>query len=570
MTWPTKKLGEVIEFQYGKGIDKSQRDERGEVPIYGANGVLGHTNKALKSGEAVIVGRKGSAGELTRVSGKFWPSDVTYYVFGNDKVDIDYLFYFLRNANLTRLATGVKPGINRNRVYEIEIPLPPLAEQRKIVARIEKRFSKIDEAARLSMGNKASAAQLLPAALHEIFSQAESRGWEQRNIGDKGVMKITSGGTPSRGQSKYYGGEVMWLKSGELNDNTNIVDSQEHITELAVQESSAKIFPAGTILLAMYGATAGKLGILGRAAATNQAVAGLICNEEKLSPKFLYHILTHIRNEIIAQAWGGAQPNLSQTIIKTFKIPLPPLVEQKAIVEKLDALSGKVRALQELQMAQAADLKALKQSILHEAFKSEPSNEPTNIEMLTPSPFFRNQVNAAIIEQVTNDGGETTEVAVAKYNHMLQMLCGVPLAYEFQKGYFGPFDGQIKRLLYSGLGKNAWFRKKGGMVIAGSNITALTARKSGLYLKARAGMQTLASLGITRLDALRVELLSTICHAVQQTQSTDFKKIREFMSTWQTDGNRSKAEKFTSAQTQKCLDFILAHELHKKLIARGG
>jgi len=124
----------------------------------------------------------------------------------------------------------------------------------------------------------------------------------------------------------------------------------------------------GTVLLAMYGATAGKLGILGKAAATNQAVAGLMCDEKKLVPKFLFYTLTHIRNKIIAQAWGGAQPNLSQTILKTFKIPLPPLAEQKKIVKKLDALSEKVCALRALQSAQSADLKALKQSLLHEAF----------------------------------------------------------------------------------------------------------------------------------------------------------------------------------------------------------
>lgn len=135
--WPFKKLGGIIELLYGKGISRSERNSNGKYPIYGANGVLGRTNKFLIEGEAIIVGRKGSAGEITRVSGRFWPSDVTYYVLGNDKADINFLFYLLKKLNLQKLAVGVKPGINRNRVYEIKIPFPPLPKQKKIVAYLD-------------------------------------------------------------------------------------------------------------------------------------------------------------------------------------------------------------------------------------------------------------------------------------------------------------------------------------------------------------------------------------------------------------------------------------------------
>src|SRR3989344_5427066 len=147
--WPTKKLGEIIELHYGKGISKDHRNSSGQYPVYGANGVLDYSDKYLVEDDAIIVGRKGSAGKITRVSGTFWPSDVTYYVLGNSKIDIDYLFHALKNLNLQRLAIGVKPGINRNRVYELSIPLPPLSEQKKIVARLEGLLGKIKEAKRL-------------------------------------------------------------------------------------------------------------------------------------------------------------------------------------------------------------------------------------------------------------------------------------------------------------------------------------------------------------------------------------------------------------------------------------
>src|SRR6266404_5769031 len=124
MTWPTKKLGEVIELNYGKGISVEFRKSNGKYPIFGANGEMDRTDKYLVEGEAIIIGRKGSVGELVRVSGKFWPSDVTYYVLGNKKISIDFLFYLLQSLNLKQFATGIKPGINRNRIYDVEITLP--------------------------------------------------------------------------------------------------------------------------------------------------------------------------------------------------------------------------------------------------------------------------------------------------------------------------------------------------------------------------------------------------------------------------------------------------------------
>src|SRR3989344_7290529 len=163
LTTGRRKLGEIIELHYGKGISKHDRKLDGKYPVYGANGILDYSDKYLIDSDAIIVGRKGSAGEVTRVSGKFWPSDVTYYVLGNSKIDIDYLFHALKNLNLQRLAVGVKPGINRNRVYELEIPLPPIAEQKKIVARLEGLLGKIKEAKRLRAEAQETASQIFPA-----------------------------------------------------------------------------------------------------------------------------------------------------------------------------------------------------------------------------------------------------------------------------------------------------------------------------------------------------------------------------------------------------------------------
>ena len=145
---------------------------------------------------------------------------------------------------------------------------------------------------------------------------------------------ITSGGTPLRRNKEYFGGDIPWLKIGDLN-NGIIYDSKEKITKKGLRNSSAKLFPKGTVLVAMYGATIGKTAILGRECATNQAICGLECNDD-LDPNFLHYFLKSKYHELRAKAEGAAQPNINQKKIMNLKIPFPPLPIQKKIVQKLD------------------------------------------------------------------------------------------------------------------------------------------------------------------------------------------------------------------------------------------
>ena len=198
--------------------------------------------------------------------------------------------------------------------------------------------------------------------------------WPLKKLGDESILTMTSGGTPSRSKSEFYGGKILWLKSGELNDNQKISDSEEKITDEAVKNSSAKLFPSHTVLFAMYGATAGKLGILEIEATTNQAVAGMICNEQVLFYKYLFYFLLCTRETIITNAWGGAQPNLSQTILKKFEIPVPSLSEQKKIVANLESLLAKTSQARQLREQAQSDASSLVFTELHRIFKEGKAN----------------------------------------------------------------------------------------------------------------------------------------------------------------------------------------------------
>lgn len=169
-------------------------------------------------------------------------------------------------------------------------------------------------------------------------------GWEIKRIGD--ICKTSSGGTPLKIHKDYYeGGNIPWLLSGEVSQ-MNIFSSKNFITQKGFDNSSAKLFPRDTVLVAMYGANAGQVGILRFESATNQAVCGIFPNK-RIITEFLYHYLFLKQENLAAQAVGGAQPNISQAKIKDTIIPVPPLPEQRRIVAILDEAFVDIAAAKE-------------------------------------------------------------------------------------------------------------------------------------------------------------------------------------------------------------------------------
>jgi type I restriction enzyme S subunit len=182
-----------------------------------------------------------------------------------------------------------------------------------------------------------------------------SQGWTWKLLGE--VCKTGSGGTPLSSRKEFYeGGTIPWLVSGEVAQG-NVREAKNFITAAGLENSAAKLFPRNTVLVAMYGATAGQVGILRFEAATNQAVCGILPND-KFVPEFLYFFLLAKKDDLVAQATGNAQPNISQIKIKKIEVPVLPLPEQQRIVALLDeAFAGlataKANAERNLQNARA-------------------------------------------------------------------------------------------------------------------------------------------------------------------------------------------------------------------------
>ncbi|WP_236952491.1 restriction endonuclease subunit S [Kibdelosporangium phytohabitans] len=181
-------------------------------------------------------------------------------------------------------------------------------------------------------------------------------GWTWATLGD--VARWGSGGTPKSGVSRYYGGDIPWVVSGDLNDEP-IRASTSTITTEGLNSSSAKWVPEGSVLIAMYGATIGKLAITERPLTTNQAVAFATPNENLIDKKFLFWYLRAQREDLRKTGKGGAQPNISQAILKAWPIPIPPLAEQNQIVENLEGQLSRLDAASSLVASCANRFKAL-------------------------------------------------------------------------------------------------------------------------------------------------------------------------------------------------------------------
>ena len=239
----------------------------------------------------------------------------------------EYLFALLCKVDARDLVpdTGY-PSLKCSDLANIEIPLPPLDVQQQIVDEIENKQSAINHAREI-IKNLERERQYFACLLDGI-------DYDEVKLGD--VCDTTSGGTPLKSHQEYYqNGTIPWVRSGEVSQGF-ITSTEIKITESGLKNSSAKMLPVNSVLVAMYGATAGQVGLLKIAACSNQAICSILPND-KIIPAFLYNYLRSQTKYLLSLGAGGAQPNISQQIIKNIVIPLPSIDDQKRIVAKLEA-----------------------------------------------------------------------------------------------------------------------------------------------------------------------------------------------------------------------------------------
>lgn len=208
----------------------------------------------------------------------------------------------------------------------------------------------------------------------------QKNNWDIITIGE--LCETPSGGTPRRNRPEYFNGDIPWIKSGELAQG-NVTSSEEFISELGLKNSNAKVYPVNTVLVAMYGVTAGLTGILRFEAASNQAVCGLLPNN-KFNSEFLFFYLTNKRDYFLHNSIGTAQPNISKTLIRNLKISLPPLHEQTQIAELFQSIETAIEQAEQ----QEKNLLKLKKTLCNGITSTEPKfGNLLNKKNCTPTNF---------------------------------------------------------------------------------------------------------------------------------------------------------------------------------------
>ncbi len=354
------KLGEILELQRGYDLPSSQM-KKGDILVAGSNGVIGYHNEARSNHPCITVGRSGSVGKVHYYEQATWAHNTALFVKDFKGNDPKYLYYFLKNLHLDKMfdkGSSVVPSLDRKVVHSLNVPCHKDIDcQKRIAAILSKIDRKIELNCAINQNLEAMAKQLYDywfvqfdfpneegkpykssggkMVWNEKLKREIPEGWDISLIKD--IATTYSGGTPKSTNIEYYdNGEIAWINSGELNSPI-ITKTTNYITKCGLENSSAKLYPSNSILVAMYGATAGKVSLLTFEAGSNQAVCGVIPTIENM----LYYVYFHISSlysHFITLSTGSARDNISQDTIKNILLPIPTRNILKLFDEKIGSI----------------------------------------------------------------------------------------------------------------------------------------------------------------------------------------------------------------------------------------
>lgn len=329
-----KELGEVCEIVRGVRITKKELIEKGFPVVSGGTSFMGYTNKYNREANTITIAQYGTAGYVDWQSEKFWANDVCFSVYPRKSILNRFLYYFLKNKQnyLYEISnrTAVPYSISKEKILRIKIPIPPLEIQEKIVQILDKFTDYVTE---LTSELTSRKKQYSHYRDNLLSFEDEVYQVEWKTLLDVS-KKVTSGGTPDKSNSLYYGGSIPWLRTQEV-DFRGIYDTELSITEEGLANSSAKWIEKNAVIVAMYGATAAKVGIAKIPLTTNQACCNIEVDEDIANYRYVYHWLTY-NYEALKSMGQGSQSNINAGMIKKFKIPVPSLEIQSRIVQVLD------------------------------------------------------------------------------------------------------------------------------------------------------------------------------------------------------------------------------------------
>ena len=379
--WKCLPMKRGLTINNGKDYKDVQSEEG--YPVIGSGGPFAYAKEFLYDGEAVLLGRKGTINKPIYINTKFWTVDTMFYAVPSKNVCCKYMYYQALTIPFGLYSTNTAlPSMTQSELANNPMCFPPLSEQQAIASYLDHKAGQIDasisaidkqiedlKAYRMSVISEAVTKGLNPNApmkdsgidwIGEI-----PEGWEVTNLG-WAYPNMGSGTTPDTNNLLYYVDEgYNWLQTGDLTDGA-IVSTSKHLSQIAVEEKKMKFYPIGSIVIAMYGATIGKVGYLEIETSTNQACC-VLPPQTNMENKFMFYMLQASNTILISKSVGGGQPNISQAIIQKHRIPSPSKEEQIFIATYLDKKTLQIDTTISSFETLREDLNALKQSIISEA-----------------------------------------------------------------------------------------------------------------------------------------------------------------------------------------------------------
>jgi len=329
MKWRNCRLGDVLTLKRGHDLPSDSRHE-GDIPVVSSSGITGFHSEAKAKAPGVVTGRYGTLGEVFYLEQDYWPLNTALYVVDFKGTHSRFAAYFLRNVLRDYQSDkAAVPGVDRNVLHEIKVRVPDTKGQENIAdvlsaydALLEnnrRRMELLEEAARL-LYREWFVRLRFPGHEHTQLFNGIPEGWDRGCVSD--FYDTASGGTPSRTNPDFFTGETPWVKTQELL-NGFVTDTDEKITKDALGKSAAKLFPERTVLVAMYGATIGQIGIIAMPAASNQACCAIMPSDARSS--FIHAFLFFLENKekLVGLSMGAAQNNINQQIIRSYPMAMP-------------------------------------------------------------------------------------------------------------------------------------------------------------------------------------------------------------------------------------------------------
>ena len=372
--WQTKTINQISVNLDNKRVPITKADRtRGKYPYYGASGIVDYVADYIFDGDTLLISEDG-ANLLARstpiafpASGKYWVNNHAHILKFEDITTQRFVELYLESIPLDDYITGAaQPKLNQQALNSIPIPYPPLPEQQRIVGILDQAFAGIATAKANAEKNLQNARALFESHLQSVFTQ-RGDGWIRKKLGD--VFKTSTGSTPPKNNSEFYGSFMPLVKPPELCGEA-FDSATDGLSEAGA--AVARTIPAKSVLVSCIG-NLGKIGYNTVPVAFNQQINAILPNESQAIPEFMFFqsLSFFFKSQLETFASGTTIPIVNKSKFNSVNVVLPPLRIQKLVVPQLSSLREETHNLESIYKQKLTALDELKKSLLHQAFSGQ-------------------------------------------------------------------------------------------------------------------------------------------------------------------------------------------------------